>query len=94
MQWTNGPDPCDDNLVKGNRIETNANECVDIKEGATGNVVEENICSHQLDDNSGCFSSQSDGNTIRYESTVDCKARRGFTLEGCILNPRPWPRRR
>ena len=53
--------------MKGNRIETNGNECVDIKEGATGNVIEENICSHQLDDNGGCYSSQSDGNIIRYE---------------------------
>lgn len=65
MQWENGPDGCNNNLVSGNTIMTNANECVDIKEGATGNIVEDNICSDQLDENSGCFDSRGDSNIFR-----------------------------
>ncbi|CAN0542635.1 unnamed protein product [Ectocarpus sp. 12 AP-2014] len=64
-QWTNGEDTCNDNLVSGNRISTSGNECVDIKEGASGNVVENNICSDQLDAESGCYDSRGDGNTFR-----------------------------
>ncbi|CAB1118084.1 unnamed protein product [Ectocarpus sp. CCAP 1310/34] len=64
-QWTNGEDTCNDNLVFGNRISTSGNECVDIKEGASGNVVENNICSDQLDAESGCYDSRGDGNTFR-----------------------------
>ena len=64
--------------MKGNRIETNGNECVDIKEGATGNLIEENICSNQLDDNGGCYSSQSDRNIFRCETTDSFRARSGL----------------
>ena len=72
LQWINGPDACDNNLVKGNRIATSGNECVDIKEGATGNVIEDNICSHQLDTESGCYDSRGDGNTFRYVRMYLC----------------------
>ncbi|CAM9939140.1 unnamed protein product [Ectocarpus sp. 6 AP-2014] len=71
-QWTNGEDTCNDNLVSGNRISTSGNECVDIKEGASGNVIEDNICSEQLDAESGCYDSRGDGNTFRYNVGTDC----------------------
>ena len=58
-------DDCDHNLVKGNRIATHGNECVDIKEGASGNVIEYNVCSDQLDSVSGCYQCRGDGNTFR-----------------------------
>ncbi|CAN0413449.1 unnamed protein product, partial [Scytosiphon promiscuus] len=72
QQWINGPDACNDNVVSGNTISTSGNECVDIKEGATGNIIEDNICSNQLDDNSGCYDSRGDGNTFRYNVGSDC----------------------
>ena len=52
--------------MRGNRIETNGNECVDIKEGSSGNVVDSNLCSAQLDAHSGCFNARGDGNTFWY----------------------------
>ena len=66
LQWEDDiVDVCDFNYVSGNTIETNGNECVDVKEGSTYNVIESNICSMQLDENSGCFSSRGDANTFR-----------------------------
>lgn len=65
-QWTYGEDRCNDNLIKGNQIQTNGNECVETKEGASGNMIEENVCSDQNDSESGCFASRGDANTIRY----------------------------
>ena len=64
-QWTNGEDQTNNNVVSGNTISTNANECVDIKEGATGNIVEYNSCTNQLDENSGCYDSRGDDNIFR-----------------------------
>ena len=58
-------DRCDFNYVNSNIIEPNANECVDIKEGSIGNVIEYNTCANQLDDDSGCFNSRGDANTFR-----------------------------
>ncbi|CAM9793899.1 unnamed protein product [Ectocarpus fasciculatus] len=72
QQWTNGEDMCNDNWVSGNRISTSGNECVDIKEGSSGNVIEDNLCSDQLDAESGCYDSRGDGNTFRYNVGTDC----------------------
>ena len=47
-------------------MKTNGNECVDIKEGASGNLIEHNECSNQLDDQSGCYDSRGDDNTFRF----------------------------
>ena len=65
FQWTYGEDVCDLNYVTANIFETNGNECVEVKEGSTRNVIERNICSNQLDVDSGCFSSRGDANTFR-----------------------------
>lgn len=42
------------------------NECIDVKEGATGNVIEKNYCAEQMDPNSGCYGSRGSGNIFRY----------------------------
>ncbi|CAM9513423.1 unnamed protein product, partial [Ascophyllum nodosum] len=65
-------DQCLDNLITGNVMKTNGNECVDIKEGASGNLIEHNECSNQLDDQSGCYDSRGDDNTFRYNKATDC----------------------
>ena len=66
VQWVDDetPDNCVDNLIEGNVI-TNGIECVDIKEGSTGNIVQGNFCSDQIDKKSGCFNIRGDDNTIR-----------------------------
>ena len=60
-----GPDGCNYNLVKGNKLTPRGNECVDIKEGASFNVVEYNDCSDQRDEESGCYDSRGNENTFR-----------------------------
>ena len=67
MQWIDGPDGCDDNWVHGNVIETCGNECIEVKEGSSGNLIEENDCSNQRDPKAGCYGSRGDRNTIRFE---------------------------
>lgn len=64
-QWTDGPDGSNYNLVSGNTLIPRGNECVDIKEGATMNVVEKNDCAEQLDEESGCYDSRGNGNIFR-----------------------------
>lgn len=58
------PDHCNDNLVSGNTISTNGNECVDIKEGSSGNIVTNNVCSWQMDQMSAGFNIRGNNNTI------------------------------
>eukprot|EP00903_Cladosiphon_okamuranus_P015283 g14123.t1 len=72
-QWEGDePDGCSDILISQNVINPNGNECVDIKEGSTGVIVEENTCKNQLDTDSGCFGSRGDGNTFRNNHASDC----------------------
>ena len=51
------------------------NECVDVKEGSYGNIVEHNTCSGQKDENSGGFGSRGgrvgQGNTFRFNLIID-----------------------
>lgn len=54
------------NLVSNNTIATNGNECVDIKEGSSRNIVEFNSCTRQLDDKSGGMNSRGNENIFRY----------------------------
>ena len=68
LQWEEfGEDRCDNNLIRGNTIITNGNECVEVKEGSSGNMIEENDCTSQHDSESGCYVSRGDENTIRFE---------------------------
>lgn len=58
---TDEVDASDRNWVHGNDIQTRA-ECVDIKEGASANLVESNRCTGQLDPNGSAFDSRGNGN--------------------------------
>ncbi|MEX0665006.1 MAG: right-handed parallel beta-helix repeat-containing protein [Acidimicrobiia bacterium] len=65
------PDATTRVVVRDNVIVTHGNECVDIKEAATGNVVEFNDCSEQRDPESGGFDSRGSGNVFRYNRSHD-----------------------
>jgi hypothetical protein len=74
------PDLSRDNYIHNNTIETNGNECVDIKEAATDNLVEHNTCSKQTDPESGGFDARGNNNTFRYNqvfNTVGAAVRLG-----------------
>ncbi|CAM9959372.1 unnamed protein product, partial [Hapterophycus canaliculatus] len=70
--WTDGADGCNYNLVTNNKLVPRGNECVDIKEGATMNVVEYNDCSDQRDAESGCFDSRGNENVFRFNTAEIC----------------------
>lgn len=55
-----------DNWVHHNTIDTQGNECVDIKEGASFNIIENNYCTGQLDPNSAGLDSRGSNNIFRY----------------------------
>ena len=65
-------DECAYNWVHHNTFRTYGNECVDIKEGSTNNLIENNVCEQQRDEDSGCFASRGSGNTFRYNEIADC----------------------
>lgn len=60
------PDVSRDNHVFGNLIDTQGNECVDIKENSTANLVEGNLCTGQQDPQSAGFDARGSGNTFRH----------------------------
>jgi hypothetical protein len=62
---TNDPDLTTDNWIHGNFFDTRGNECVDIKEAATRNLVERNRCTGQKDPNSAGFDARGSGNVFR-----------------------------
>lgn len=51
---TSGPDESQYNHFFGNYFDTEGNEGIDIKEGSTNNVVENNYCTGQRDEESAC----------------------------------------
>lgn len=59
-------DQSNNNWIHHNQIDTQGNECVDIKEGSEGNVVEYNNCTGQRDSESGGMDSRGNGNIFRY----------------------------
>lgn len=63
---TSDPDQSSNNSIHHNDINTQGNECVDIKEAATGNIVEYNKCTGQKDSNSAGLDSRGEGNTFRF----------------------------
>lgn len=62
---TKDVDASDDNWIHHNDIDTQGNECVDIKEGSSGNLVENNICTGQKDPESAGLDSRGNGNIFR-----------------------------
>ena len=76
-QWgTNGaptgdPDKSNGNHVYRNTIDTNGNECVDIKESSSKNVIELNDCTGQQDKDSAGLNVRGNGNTLRHNTIHD-----------------------
>jgi hypothetical protein len=78
---TKDPDRSDGNWIHHNVIDTQGNECVDIKEAATGNVVEYNECTGQKDKESAGLDARGSGNVFRY-NTVSGSVGAGVRLGG------------
>ncbi|HBP01374.1 MAG TPA: hypothetical protein DD454_04165 [Candidatus Moranbacteria bacterium] len=86
-QTDDGKNPTDErdhsngNWVHGNTIDTQGNECVDVKEGSSGNLVENNVCTGQKDSESGGLDSRGNGNIFR-NNLVYGNAGAGIRLGG------------
>ena len=63
---------CRNNWIHHNTFRTYGNECVDVKEGSTDNLIEHNVCEKQKDANSGGFGLRGSRNTIRYNEISEC----------------------
>jgi len=59
-------DESNNNWIHHNTINTQGNECVDIKEGSSGNIVEHNNCTGQKDKESAGLDSRGNNNVFRY----------------------------
>lgn len=68
---TADPDESSYNWIHNNTINTNGNECVDIKEASRFNVVEHNDCTGQKDSESGGMDSRGEDNIFRYNTIHD-----------------------
>jgi hypothetical protein len=75
------PDESSANWIHDNTFNTQGNECVDIKESSSANVVERNSCTGQRDPNSGGFDARGGGNIIRYNESFG-NAGAGIRLGG------------
>ncbi len=62
---TGDPDQSSNNWIAGNIINTQGNECVDIKESSKENLVEGNSCTGQKDPDSGGMDARGSNNTFR-----------------------------
>jgi hypothetical protein len=58
------------NWIHHNTFNTQGNECVDIKDGSSGNIVEHNTCTGQRDPESGGFNALGDRNVFRYNTVA------------------------
>jgi hypothetical protein len=71
-QWSDGKNPTSDpdstnfNHIHHNRINTQGNECAEVKEGGSGNIIEENDCTGGQDPEAAGFAARGDGNIFRY----------------------------
>ncbi|MET0527367.1 MAG: hypothetical protein ABW003_03315 [Microvirga sp.] len=74
-------DRSDGNWIHHNTFDTRGNECVDIKEGSSGNIVEHNRCTGQKDKNSAGLDARGNGNTFRH-NTVYRNRGAGIRLGG------------
>jgi len=62
----NAVDQSSANWIHHNTFNTRGNECVDIKEGSSGNIVEHNRCTGQRDKKSAGLDARGSGNVFRY----------------------------
>ena len=83
-----GPDLTKYVWVHENVIDSQGNECVDVKEGTTDVVVEYNICSDQRDENSAGLDSRTDDIVFRYNEVLNCNGAGvrigGHTIDGRV----------
>lgn len=70
---TDGPDKSDQNHIHHNYINTNGNECVEVKEGGERNIIEHNNCSGGLDDDAAGLTSRGDNNIFRFNTVYGNK---------------------
>ena len=68
---TSDPDQSNNNWIHHNTINTQGNECVDIKEGSSFNTVEYNSCTGQKDPNSAGLDSRGNTNTFRFNESFN-----------------------
>ena len=66
---TAAPDQSSANWIHDNSFNTQGNECVDIKEASSANLVEHNTCTGQQDPNSAGFDARGSGNIFRYNES-------------------------
>lgn len=55
-----------------NTFRTYGNECIDVKEGSTNNLIEYNVCEQQRDPNSGGFDLRGNSNIVRNNKISSC----------------------
>ncbi|CAM9319381.1 unnamed protein product [Sphacelaria rigidula] len=83
-----GPDLSKYIWIHENEIDSQGNECVDVKEGTTDVLVEYNVCSDQRDPNSACLDSRTDDIIFRYNEVLDCDGAGirigGHTIDGKV----------
>lgn len=63
---TSDPDESSSNWIHDNTFDTQGNECVDIKEASSGNIVENNKCTGQKDAESGGLDARGSNNIFRF----------------------------
>ena len=74
-QLTDGKNPTsdraqsNDNWIHNNTFNTQGNECVDIKEASSGNIIENNKCTGQKDHNSAGLDTRGSKNIFRSNET-------------------------
>lgn len=68
---TNDVDQSNGNWIHHNDFNTKGNECVDIKEGSSNNVIEYNNCTGQKDSESGGFDSRGNNNVFKLNTIYD-----------------------
>lgn len=69
------------NWIHHNTFDTRGNECVDIKEGSSGNIIEHNRCTGQKDKDSAGLDARGNGNVFRH-NTVYKNRGAGIRLGG------------
>lgn len=78
---TNEIDSSNGNWIHHNIINTQGNECVDIKEGSSDNLVEYNDCTGQKDPESGGLNTRGNHNIFRF-NTITNNIGAGIRLGG------------
>lgn len=77
LQWGDGknptadPDHTDHNHIHHNIINTQGNECIEVKEGSSANLIEFNECTGNKDAESAGMASRSDGNVFRFNTIYE-----------------------